>query len=55
MLKRYEQERDQRQKQLEEKRNERSKQEQQRMREFLGRQMAEKKEREMEDRSNIQQ
>lgn len=55
MLVRYENERELRMRQLEEKRAVRTKDEQQKMRDFLGRQMAEKKEREYNDKENINQ
>jgi len=53
MIAKYENEREMRQRQLEEKRMERQRQEQDKMRRFLAQQVAEKKQREHDEKSNI--
>ena len=55
MLVRYENEKENRMRQLEERRATRVKDEQKKMRDFLSHQMAEKKNREMTDKENINQ
>jgi hypothetical protein len=55
MLVRYENEKEHRMRQLEDKRAVRVKEDQHKMREFLARQMAEKRDREKNDKENINQ
>lgn len=55
MLMRYENERENRMRQLEDRRAQRVKDEQRKMRDFLAKQMAEKKDRESTDKENINQ